>query len=334
MQINSSSPAATWQQALANVITSPKELLTLLKLDETLLPKAEKAAQLFPLRVPRGYAARMRKNDLHCPLLKQVLPLEAELKETAGYTEDPLNEKNVNPIPGLLHKYEGRVLLTVTNACAIHCRYCFRRHFPYSDNSPNTQEWDKVINYIEEDKSLREVILSGGDPLAVNDKYLEKLIKKIAAIAHIKTLRIHTRLPIVLPERITSELMQILSHFQNRMVMVVHSNHANEIDNSVSVVLQKLRAANIVLFNQAVLLKGINDSADTQIALIETLFDNGVLPYYLHLPDKVQNTAHFDVEELDAQKIMSTLLEKLPGYLVPRLVREIAGEKSKTWSGL
>jgi L-lysine 2,3-aminomutase len=333
MQINLS-PHAAWQQALANVITSPKELLTLLNLDVSLLPKAEKAAELFPLRVPRGYAARMRKNDLNCPLLKQVLPLEAELQKIDGYTKDPLNEKNVNPLPGLLHKYAGRVLLTVTNACAIHCRYCFRRDFPYADNSPNTKEWDKVIDYIANDFSLREVILSGGDPLAVNDKYLEKLIKKIVAISHIKTLRIHTRLPIVLPERITSELIQILSHSQKRIVIVVHSNHANEIDETVSVALQKLRTANIVLLNQTVLLRGINDSAETQIELIETLFDEGILPYYLHLPDKVQSTAHFDVAELDAQMIMSTLLEKLPGYLVPRLVREIPGEKSKTLTGL
>lgn len=302
----------------------------MLGLDPQLLPAAQAAARLFPLKVPRGYVARMSKGDLNDPLLKQVLPLGAELLAVEGYQTDPLQESNANPVPGLLHKYEGRVLVMLTSACAIHCRYCFRRSFPYDDNQPGKRGWEKMMAYIAADESISEVILSGGDPLAVNDPLLQTFTDELSAIAHVKRLRIHTRLPIVLPERITAELIQWLTTMRFQPVIVVHANHPQEIDVSVTQALQALRQAGITLLNQTVLLKGINDSADIQIALIDKLFSAGVLPYYLHVPDKVAGTAHFDLPLSEAQQLHATLNSRLPGYLVPRLVREEPGQSSKS----
>lgn len=319
-----------WQTALAEMITDPAELLQLLDLDPALLAPAQQTSKLFPLRVPRGFVARMERGNCHDPLLRQVLPLGAELKTSPGYVTDPLLEADANPIPGLLHKYPGRVLLTVVGNCAINCRYCFRRHFPYADNNPGKQGWRAILDYITADKNITEVILSGGDPLLANDKTLRELIDQLASLPQLKTLRIHTRLPIVIPERITPELLQILTqHIQLRNVLVTHTNHAQELDQSVTQALQKLRQANITLLNQAVLLRGINDTVESLLQLSERLFDDGVLPYYLHLLDKVQGAAHFAVSERKAKQLIKALSQRLPGYLVPKLVKEVGGELSK-----
>lgn len=320
----------TWQQALSDLITDPQELLTLLELDLKFLEAARAATRLFPLKVPREWVAHMEKRNLADPLLQQVLPLGAELSASVGYEADPLQESKKNPLPGLLHKYHGRVLITLTSACAINCRFCFRRHFPYTDNNPGQRGWEKIFAYINQDVSISEVILSGGDPLAVSDKLLTSFSQQLLQIPHVKRLRIHTRLPIVIPARITDEFMAWIKQLTCDFVLVVHANHPKEIHNDVKTVLLKLHQQSVTLLNQSVLLKGINDQAETLIALSEALFSAGVLPYYLHMPDKVQGTAHFDVEFSRAQTLHKELTHRLPGYLVPKLVREEPGQLSKT----
>ncbi len=318
-----------WQTALSTAITDPKELLELLHLDLALLPAAQQAAKLFPLRVPRGFVARMQKRDVSDPLLRQVLPLHLEFDEIEGYEKDPLQENKVNPLPGLLHKFQGRVLLTVTGACAINCRYCFRREFPYQQNNPGTAGWEKVLAYIAADSAISEVILSGGDPLVAGDTFLAKLVEKLAAIAHVKILRIHSRLPIVLPERMTVEFLEWFTATRLQPVLVVHCNHPNEVDDNVLAALQKMRQQGVTLLNQAVLLKGVNDSVAILTQLSQKLFSAGVLPYYLHLLDKTRGTAHFDIDEASAGKLLAGMMAQLPGYLVPKLVREVPGAASK-----
>lgn len=319
-----------WQEALTNLIKDPGELLELLELDAELLPAARLAAQLFPLRVTRSYAARMQKGDRYDPLLQQVLPLGAELQTVAGYGNDPLAETKANPIPGLLHKYGSRVLITLTGVCAIHCRYCFRRHFPYAENNPGKKGWLKMMDYIRADANITEVILSGGDPLAVSDNMLREFSELIAAIPHVERLRIHTRLPIVLPERITPELISALTQTRLKLVIVVHANHAQELDAGVCAAFLALRSANITLLNQTVLLKGINNDVAVLSALSEALFAAGVLPYYLHVLDKVAGAAHFDIGLESALALHKALSAHLSGYLVPRLVCEKPGEPAKT----
>lgn len=318
-----------WQTAMSNVITDPAELLQVLDLDASLLPAAKLAAQQFSLKVPRCFVARMKQNDPHDPLLQQVLPLGAELDHHPGYSNDPLKENSSNPLPGLLHKYYGRVLLTVAGICGVNCRFCFRRNFAYEENNPGRSGWEKVIEYIAADKTISEVIFSGGDPLIASDKLLKELVTKLAAISHVKILRIHTRMPIVIPMRITQSLIELLTTTHLRPVIVMHCNHPQEIDTYVEQAMQKLRDANITILNQAVLLKGINDRVNVLVELSEKLFNSGILPYYLHLLDRAQGTAHFAVAEFSAQQLMAELMKKLPGYLVPRLVREVAGAGSK-----
>ena len=318
-----------WQCLLKEVITDPVELFKQLAIDPRLLPAAQRVAQLFPLRVPAGFVARMQKANPSDPLLQQVLPLAAEEIEAPGFSADPLQEQSAKPLAGLLHKYSGRVLLTLTGACAVNCRYCFRRHFPYSENIPAGEAWQSILHYIGADSSLVEVILSGGDPLLANDHYLKKCIADLDAIPHLKILRIHSRLPIVLPERITTDLLDILSATRLQTVMVTHSNHANELDASVHAAMHRLRQRNIPLLNQSVLLKGVNDTLEALSDLSYRLFEFGILPYYVHVLDKVQGAAHFAVDEHQAKQLCIALREKLPGYLVPRLVYEQAGAKSK-----
>lgn len=320
----------TWQEALSDLITDPKELLALLELDPNLLPAARAAATLFPLKIPRNFLSRIKKGDAHDPVLHQFLPLGLELNATEGYVKDPLQEANANPISGMLHKYHGRVLVTLTSACAVHCRYCFRRYFPYAENNPGTRGWEKIFAYIGQDDSITEVILSGGDPLSVSDHLLKLFSDQLSMISHIKRLRIHTRIPIVLPERITDEFIAWLSSLKFQIVMVIHANHANEIDESVINAVQKLRQAGVQLLNQSVLLKGVNDNANALIELSEKLFSLGVLPYYLHMLDRVEGAAHFDVTESKAHELIAALMRKLPAYLVPKLAREEAGATSKT----
>jgi EF-P beta-lysylation protein EpmB len=272
----------------------------------------------------------MQRGDPHDPLLLQVLPQAAELLATPGFSRDPLGEADANRHSGLLHKYEGRVLLIATQSCAIHCRYCFRRHFPYSDNRPGRAQWQETFDYIAADATITEVILSGGDPLAVSNTYLQWLLDNLLQIPHLERLRIHTRLPIMLPARIDNPLLQMLGKRRQQIVMVVHANHANEFDAEVDAACARLRAEGVHLLNQTVLLRGINDSVEVLAALSERLLAAGVLPYYVHMPDKVEGTAHFYMSEADALPLLQALHARLPGYLVPRLVREEAGKPGKT----
>lgn len=311
-----------WQAALSEVITDPLELSRLLHLDPNTL---QIPSLHFPLRVPRSFVARMQKGNPHDPLLLQILPTGAEKQITSGYTHDPLAEKKANPLPGLLHKYYGRVLWLMGSACAVHCRYCFRQHFPYSDNLPGRTGWKALYQYIQADSSIEEIILSGGDPLFNKDAILADLTHQVATIPHVKTLRIHTRLPIVIPERITQACIDWMTSTRLTPVIVIHSNHPQELDATVLDALRSLRNASIPVFNQAVLLKGINDQSEVLIQLIKQLFLVGVLPYYLHLLDKVQGTAHFEVSLEKAKTLMTEISSQLPGYLVPKLVEEKPG---------
>jgi EF-P beta-lysylation protein EpmB len=319
----------SWQKELANVITDPKTLLELVDISPEMYQHHFAARKLFPVRVPRPLISRIKKGDINDPILKQVMPLDLEFSITEGYNEDPLEEHDT-VAPGLLHKYKHRVLMMVKTGCAINCRYCFRRHFPYADNSPNKARWQQALNYIEQHNEINEVIFSGGDPLMASDEHLQWLIAEIEKIPHITRLRIHTRLPIVIPQRITPALVNTLRTTRLKPVIVFHVNHANEIDNNVAEALEPLISARIPLFNQSVLLKGINNNAQILAQLSERLFDIGIQPYYLHLFDKVQGVAHFDLTETEAKEITLQLMAILPGYLMPKLVREIAGEANKT----
>jgi EF-P beta-lysylation protein EpmB len=318
-----------WQQLLSQGIRSSEELLALLEIDAAKL-EIQPPGGDFPLRVPRGFANRMARGDCRDPLLLQVLPTAAESVQSPGYQRDPLGELHTMPAPGLLHKYRGRALLTVTGACAIHCRYCFRRHFPYSDANPANGNLQGILDYLGQQTDIQEIILSGGDPLTLSDARLQSLTDKLAAIPQLHTLRIHTRLPVVLPERVDTGLLAWIERQRLRVVIVVHCNHPNEIDSSVITALQQLRSAGVTLLNQSVLLHGVNDDAATLIRLSEALFAAGVLPYYLHLLDKVQGAAHFAVNQEAAKDLQAALRASLPGYLVPRLVRDIPGQHGKT----
>lgn len=318
-----------WQRALADAIRDPAELLALLDLPRDLLPAGRDAASGFALRVPRGYVARMRKGDPEDPLLRQVLPVAAEREERAGYGADPVGDLSSMAVPGLLHKYAGRVLLVTTGACAIHCRYCFRRHFPYAEANPAPDTWRQALSYIAADTTLTEVILSGGDPLVLPDARLAELTAQLAAVPHLRRVRLHTRLPVVLPERVDAGLLDWLRDIPLQTVVVIHANHPQEIDAATRRALAALKEGRVTLFNQTVLLKGVNDDAGVLAELSETLFEAGVLPYYLHLLDRVQGAAHFEVEEPQALALVSALQARLPGYLVPRLVREVEGAPAK-----
>jgi L-lysine 2,3-aminomutase len=318
-----------WQTLLAQAITDPGELLHELGLPRALLPGALGADKSFRLRVPRGFLARMHRGDPHDPLLRQILPLGEELADVEGYSNDPLQELNAMPVPGLLHKYQGRVLLTTTGACAVHCRYCFRRHYPYGEANPN-REQRRTLDYLRRHTEIDELILSGGDPLTLSDERLGGLVRTLEDIPHLRRLRIHSRVPVVLPERVDSALLGWLQATRLRVVLVIHCNHANEIDAAVGAAMQRLQTAGVSLLNQSVLLRGINNRADRLTTLSERLFDAGVLPYYLHQLDPVQGAAHFSVPDDEAKSLVIQLRNTLPGYLVPRLVREEAGRAAKT----
>ncbi|NOZ52345.1 MAG: EF-P beta-lysylation protein EpmB [Gammaproteobacteria bacterium] len=318
-----------WQNQVADAIRNPAELLDLLALPAKLLPQAIAVSQQFPLRVPRVYVNRMKKGDQYDPLLLQVLPLAAEAQTSAGFKTDPVGDLTAQSTPGLIHKYHGRVLLVVTGACAIHCRYCFRRHFPYSQSNPLANNWQKAQQYIESNPDIKEIILSGGDPLSLSDNRLAQIIRQLEQIPQLKTLRLHTRLPVVIPERINPALLTCLQDSRFKIVMVIHVNHSNELDKMVKTALTALHAAKVTLLNQSVLLKGINDNVTTLKILSEALFNCQVLPYYLHQLDKVSGAAHFEVSDTHACQLLTNLQQQLPGYLVPKLVREQAGALSK-----
>ncbi|MBU3004870.1 EF-P beta-lysylation protein EpmB [Paraglaciecola arctica] len=320
---------SNWQKELAMCFSDPVSLLNYLELPVECYKEDVKARQLFPMRVPRPFAAKMKKGDPLDPLFLQVFTSQREFQSTPGFSTDPLQEQN-NQQPGILHKYQNRLLLLVRGGCAVNCRYCFRRHFPYSDNHLNKQEWQQALEYIACNPQIDEVIYSGGDPLMAKDDFLAWLTTEIENMSHVKRLRIHTRLPVVIPSRITPELISWFTQSRLKPVMVLHINHANEIDETLAASLRKLKQAGVTLLNQAVLLKGINDSADKQVALNEALFEIGVMPYYLHVLDKVQGAEHFDLPEVNAINLIKELIKRQPGYLVPKLVREIGGQPGKT----
>jgi len=310
-----------WAQALREAVRRPQELLHLLALDKLALPL--NLHPDFPLRVPRAYVAKMRKGDAHDPLLRQVLPLAAENLRVPGFEFDPLDELNSQRQPGLLHKYPGRVLLVTTGACAIHCRYCFRRHYPYDTARP--ADFADKLELLRADSSIHEVIFSGGDPLTLSDERLDAWIGALARIPHLRRIRLHSRVPVVLPSRMNAACLKVLTSTRLQTLLVIHANHANEIDAEVQHALRTLSAAGILLYNQSVLLRGVNDSVTALAELSEALISAQVAPYYLHLLDRVAGAAHFEVPETEAKQLLQQLRAQVSGYLVPQLVREVVG---------
>jgi EF-P beta-lysylation protein EpmB len=318
-----------WQQLWRDAVRDPRELLRILGLDAIAVRISDTAAADFPLRVPRGFIARMRAGDPHDPLLRQVLPLDDEDTVVPGFGLDAVGDAAAKAGTGLIRKYRGRALLVATGSCAVHCRYCFRRHFPYAEDTAARDGWRSAIEAIRADPGIDEVILSGGDPLSLSTPKLAQLTAALREVPHLARLRIHTRLPIVLPERVDRELLAWMRALPWPVAVVVHANHANEFDASVDQALHDLREAGATLLNQAVLLRGVNDSVDALAALSVRGFDTGVLPYYLHQLDRVAGAAHFEVDDATARALHGALAARLSGYLVPKLVREVAGDPGK-----
>lgn len=326
-----------WQKELANCFTTIESLAEYLQLPAMSAHNCEqhsKARRLFPMRVPRPFADLMEIGNWDDPLLKQVLPNSSEFIATEGFVDDPLQEQS-NQQTGLIHKYQSRVLLILKGACAVNCRYCFRRHFPYKDNHLRQNDLENIYNYIQNDTSLNELILSGGDPLMATNPALQKIVDNLHALPHIKRLRIHTRLPVVIPQRIDNGFLALLQKIQDqnkqlKVIFVFHINHANEIGSALRRKCELLKAQGVLLLNQSVLLKGINDDDDTLCALSESLMDAGILPYYLHMFDPVKGASHFDVNRNQAKSLMAEMIKRLPGFLVPKLVKEIPGQPGKT----
>lgn len=324
----SSSPGQLgWRQAMKDAVRDGTELCRLLGLPADRASMA--AASDFPLFAPRGFIARMRWGDPHDPLLRQVLPLANETVLPPGFTTDPVDDTGATLASGLLHKYHGRVLMVTTGACAVHCRYCFRRHFPYAEVPHAFADWEPALAHIEADKTIQEVILSGGDPLTLVDEQLERLVERLAAVPHLRRLRVHTRLPIMIPQRVNDGLIGWLRGTRLTSVVVIHANHAAELDDAVAEALARLIDAGIPLLNQAVLLRGVNDSVDALVELSERLVELRVMPYYLHQLDRVRGAAHFEVPRGQGLQLMDELRARLPGYAVPRYVVEVPGDASK-----
>lgn len=317
-----------WQRQLAEAFSSVADLCRHLQLDPDSLPLLSHC-QEFPLRVPRGFADCMQSGDPNDPLLRQVLPLQDEMAHYPGYTDDPVGDLNAVAQTGVIHKYHGRVLLICTGACAINCRYCFRRHFPYADQQLSTQKLRQALAYVANRPEISEVILSGGDPLLLSDDKLGYLLQAVSDIPHIRRIRIHSRIPIVLPARITPKLLETLRDLPQAAVLVLHANHGNELSPVVAKACQSLKQHGVTLLNQSVLLKGVNDDSQILRQLNEKLFSLGVLPYYLHCLDRAKGIGHFEVSEQRALALMQRLQEQLPGYLVPKLVKEQAGAAHK-----
>ena len=324
---------ARWQQALKDAVRDPVELCQILRLPESLEAAAVKAARSFPLFAPRGYIARMRCGDPTDPLLRQVLPLAEEEAAAAGFVADPVDDAAAVKTPGLLQKYASRVLMVTTGACAVHCRYCFRRHFPYGEGPKSLAAWEPALAQIAADTSLREVLLSGGDPWTLTDDWLGKLSHRLAEIPHLMRLRIHTRLPIIIPERVCEELLAWLTGTRLTPIVVVHANHPAEIDTAVAAALTRLVDAGAMVLNQSVLLRGVNDTVEALAGLCERLIDLRVVPYYLHQLDRVAGAAHFEVPEATGLALIEELRARLPGYAVPRYVREMPGAANKVVLG-
>lgn len=324
-------PAAPprWQQLWREAVRDPRELLELLGLTQAALNVSDAAATQFPLRVPRGFVAKMRHGDPGDPLLRQVLPLDDEMKPMPGFSLDAVGDGAAKAADGVIRKYRGRALLVTTGSCAVHCRYCFRRHFDYASETAAAGNWREAVELIGNDATIDEVILSGGDPWSLSTAKLVELTDALAPIPHLKRLRIHTRLPVVLPERVDAALLGWLRDLPWPVTVVLHANHANEIDGDVERACCALRGVGATLLNQAVLLRGVNDNVDALAALSERSIAAGVLPYYLHQLDRVQGSAHFEVSDGEARRLHAALAARLSGYLVPRLVREIAGDSGK-----
>lgn len=321
---------SSWQVSLQHAIQSIEQLLQVLELSVEQLPyRLRPSAQHFPLKVPYSFVSRMAKGDPFDPLLLQVLPLLEEQTIAPGYSFDPLAEKKANPLPGLLHKYHGRVLLIATGACAVHCRYCFRQHFSYNEHAIGVERWQQIKNYLQNDSSIKEVIFSGGDPLIVTDEKLQHWFSDLETISHIKRIRFHTRVPVVLPNRIDQSFLTMLEKTALPKIMVLHINHPNEVNQELIEAMASLKKRNVTLLNQSVLLRNINDDVNVLMTLSEKIFEAGVLPYYLHLDDKTQGTQHFSVSEQEAKQLMKQLMQKLPGFLVPKLAREVPELGSK-----
>lgn len=321
----------SWQQQLRAAFKTIDDLCRYLQLSPLDLPVSLEAAENFPLKVPLSFAASMEKGNPHDPLLRQVLPINDEMSIYQGFSNDPVGDLQSASSAGVLHKYHGRVLLINTGSCAINCRYCFRKNFPYSELQLNKQKENTAIQYIRNNVDISEVILSGGDPLLLTDDRLRELIEQLGRIEHVKRIRIHSRLPVVLPARITAELIETLACSPVQMVLVIHCNHANEINERVVAGLKSLKNSGITLFNQSVLLKGVNDNAEVLCTLSEKLFAQGVIPYYLHLLDKATGSGHFEIPEAEALELIRRVQSALPGYLVPKLVRERAGALAKEY---
>lgn len=320
----------TWSQHLAQAISSVEDLVTSLGLAKELISSGEQAHQAFKIFVPRPYLSRMEYGNPNDPLLRQVMPDAAEMLKVQGYNKDPLAEADHNPQKALVHKYKSRVLVITTGVCAVNCRYCFRRHFPYGDNQLAQDEWQSVMDYIKKYPEVNEVILSGGDPLMMKDTLLADKIRQIEALSQIKRLRIHSRLPVVIPARVCDDMLNWIKTSRLDIVMVLHINHANEVDQEFSHAMKRLKEAGVTLLNQGVLLKDINDSVEAQVNLSEAVFSAGILPYYLFTLDPVEGAAHFDVTIEEAQLLMGKVAAELPGYLVPKLAKEIPGQTAKT----
>lgn len=281
----------------------------------------------FCLNLPQRLAKKMAKATLDDPLFRQFVPLNSEALQVEGFTQDPIEDQTFRGAPRLLHKYAGRVLLLPTKACAMHCRYCFRQNFDYAEGS---SDYAKELSIIEKDNTIHEVILSGGDPLSLSDTKLNALLSGIANIPHVHKVRFHTRFPIGIPERIDDSFLNILDSCPKQIVMIIHCNHPRELDKEVLSALKALQKLGIPTLNQSVLLRDVNDNVDALTELCETLSDHGIIPYYLHQLDRVQGAAHFEVAESVGQALISALAARLPGYCVPRYVREVPGALHKT----
>ncbi len=323
-----------WQQELREGFQNMEALLSYLEIPHSHIQEKFDSQSEFPLKVPRSFAERMEKGNPHDPLFLQVIPQLQEKLSPQNYQHDAVGDLIALKSKGLIQKYHGRVLLVMTGACAVHCRYCFRRHFPYNENSLNPQDTHQLLSYLQDNPSIiEEIIFSGGDPLLLSNKKLEEWVQILHQLPNIKRWRIHTRLASVLPSRIDDGLLRVLASFQKedrKTILVNHINHPNEIKREVPAALRQLTSIGITLLNQSVLLHRINDQLETLKLLSEKLFHNGVLPYYLHLLDRTQGTHHFDIPETKAKELYAQLLANLPGYLVPKLVREIQGEPNKT----
>ena len=318
-----------WRRSLAEAVRDPDQLLARLGLANHGLGLSTQSRQ-FPLLVPESFLKRMRSEHVKDPLLRQVLPLAEEDDSVPGFTTDALDESQFRKAPGLLHKYEGRALLVLTGACAVHCRYCFRRHYPYSQEPKRLDDWEPAFGALERDESIREVLLSGGDPLMLTDERLAAVVRRLERIPHLRRLRIHTRLPIVLPNRVTLELLDLLTSTRLTPVVVVHANHSQELVADCALALRQLTQTGVMTLNQSVLLRGVNDSVEALAALSERLIDLGIKPYYLHQLDRVSGAAHFEVAEEIGRQLIEELRRRLPGYAMPQYVRETPGDPFKT----